>query len=130
MIELNYAAVVVAGIAVFVFAAIYYSVLAGQRARLSPVAAERSRPPAWLMALELVKAVLVAWVVAGLVALIGITDTVDAVFLGLALWVAFPLVLLIGSVTQEGVPTKLAAIHAGDWLAKLLIITVVTSVWH
>jgi dipeptide/tripeptide permease len=130
MIELNYAAIVVAAVAVFVFAAVYYTVLAQQRAELSSFAANRSRPPFWLMALELVKALVVAAVVAALVALIGITDPARAVLLGLALWIAFPLVLLIGSVTQEGVPSKLAAIHAGDWLAKLLIIGVITSVWR
>jgi hypothetical protein len=50
--------------------------------------------------------------------------------LGLALWIAFPVVLLVGSVTQENVPWKLAAIHAGDWLAKLLIIAVIVSLWR
>jgi hypothetical protein len=42
-------------------------------------------------------------------------------------------VLLVGSVTQENVPWKLAAIHAGDWLAlapKLLIVAVIVTVWR
>jgi hypothetical protein len=130
MIQLNFAAIIVAAVAVFGFAAVYYTVLARQRAELSSVAATHSRPAASLMALELVKALVVAVVVATLVALIGITDVATAVGLGLALWVAFPLVLLIGSVTQEGVPARLAAIHAGDWLAKLLIIVVMTSLWR
>lgn len=130
MLQLNYAAIVVAGVAVFAFAAVYYSLLAGQRAALSPAAASRGRPPAWLLALELGKALIVAAVVAGLVSLLGITDVRGAVELGIALWIAFPVVLLIGSVTQESVPWRLAAIHAGDWLAKLLIIAIVTSVWH
>jgi hypothetical protein len=83
-----------------------------------------------LLALELGKALVVAAVVAGLVSLQGITEIGGAVGLAIALWMAFPVVLLIGSVTQEGVPWRLAAIHAGDWLAKLLIIAVVTSVWR
>jgi hypothetical protein len=29
----------------------------------------------------------------------------------------------------EKVPPKLAAIHAGDWLLKLLVIAVIVSVW-
>ena len=130
VIHLNYLAIVVAAIAVFVFAAGYYSALAGQRARLSTAAAVQSRPPAWLMALELFKSVVVAVVVAGLVALIGISDIPGALKLGLALWIAFPVVLLVGSVTQENVPWKLGAIHAGDWLAKLLIISVIVSLWR
>src|SRR6266567_2433338 len=93
-------------------------------------AVARSRPPAWLMGLELLKSLVVAAVVAGLVALAGIADVGGALKLALALWVAFPLVLLVGSVTQENVPWKLGAIHSGDWLAKLVIITVIVTVWH
>ncbi len=128
--HLNYLAIIVAAVAVFVFAAGYYIVLARQRAQLSPAAAARSRPPAWLMGLELLKSLVVAAVVAGLVALAGIADVGGALKLALALWVAFPLVLLVGSVTQENVPWKLGAIHSGDWLAKLVIITVIVTVWH
>jgi len=128
--HLNYLAIIVAAVAVFVFAAGYYIVLARQRAKLSPAAAARSRPPAWLMGLELLKSLVVAAVVAGLVALAGIGDVGGALKLALALWVAFPVVLLVGSVTQENVPWKLGAIHSGDWLAKLVIISVIVTVWH
>jgi len=129
MIQLNYAAILVAGVSVFAFAAVYYGLLGRQRAALSATAAARGRPPTWLLGLELGKSIVVAAVVAGLVSLLGITEIGGAIELGVAVWIAFPVVLLIGSVTQEGVPWKLGAIHAGDWLAKLLIIAVVTSVW-
>jgi len=131
MLHLNYVAIVVAAVAVFVFAAAYYIAFSRQRARLSPAAAAAgSRPKASLMALELVKSLVVALVVAGLVSLLGITEWTGAVKLALALWVAFPVVLLIGSVTQENVPWKLGAIHAGDWLAKLLIISITVTIWR
>jgi hypothetical protein len=48
----------------------------------------------------------------------------------LVLWVAFPVVLLAGSVRWEDVPTKLAAIHAGDWLVKLLAITTIVGLFR
>ncbi len=48
----------------------------------------------------------------------------------LALWLAFPLLLLAGSVTHEHVPWNLATIHAGDRLAKLVIITAIVSIWR
>ena len=76
------------------------------------------------------KSLVVAAVVAGLVSLLGITEWTGALKLGLALWIAFPVVLLIGSVTEENVPCKLGAIHAGDWLAKLLIISVIVTLWR
>jgi hypothetical protein len=129
--HLNFAAIVVAGVAVFVFAAGYYIALAGPRARLSPAAAARTgRPAPWLMGLELGKSIVVAAAVAWLVTMGGITSLLSALMLAGVLWVAFPVVLLIGSVTQENVPWKLGAIHAGDWLAKLVIISIVVTLWR
>ncbi len=82
------------------------------------------------MALELGRNVVVASVVAGLVALLGITGWAGALQLAIALWIGFPIVLLSGSVIHENVPLKLAAIHAGDWLAKLLVIAVIVGLWR
>ncbi len=130
MIHLNYPAVIVAGVAVFVFAAAYYVVLASPRAKLSLAAKARSRPSPWLMGLELLKSIVVATVIAGLVRVIGIANIASALNLGLALWIAFPVVLLVGSVTQENVPWRLGAIHAGDWLAKLLIVCTIVTIWR
>jgi hypothetical protein len=48
--------------------------------------------------------------------------------LGLALWIGFPFVLWTGAVIHERTPWKLAAIHAGDWLAKLLLVAGTVSV--
>jgi Protein of unknown function (DUF1761) len=52
------------------------------------------------------------------------------VLLGLALWVAFPVMLLLGSVVHEKVPWRLAALHAGDWLVKLLVISLIVGIWR
>ena len=130
MIELNYVAIGVAAVAVFIFAAIYYSVIAPQRAEVSSVAAAGVRPSPVVMAFELVKSAVVALVVAALARLTGTAGAAEAVLLGVALWIAFPVVLLLGSVVHEGVAPKLAAIHAGDWLVKLLVIAVITTVWR
>ena len=72
------------------FAAVYYTLMAPQGARLGAAWAQARRPPPALMLLEIVKALVVAATVAGLVSLIGITDVVGAVELAVALWVAFP----------------------------------------
>jgi hypothetical protein len=34
------------------------------------------------------------------------------------------------SVVHENVPLMLAAIHAGDWLVKLLLMAVIIGVWR
>jgi hypothetical protein len=130
MLGINYLAVVVATVAAFVAASVWYIVFSRQRAALSSAAALEGRPSAWKMLVEPGRTLVLAAVLAGLSAQLGIADWTSAVRLALALWIGFPVILLSGSVMYENVPWKLAAIHAGDWLVKLLIITLILGVWH
>src|SRR3712207_7737126 len=79
---------------------------------------------AWVLPVELARSGAVATAVALLSGSTGARDRGSAARLGLGLWGAFPVVLLTGSVVHEKVPWQLAAIHAGDWLLKLLLISV------
>lgn len=130
MVDLNYLAMLAATIAVFVVSSVYYVMLSGRLAQLSPACADASSPRPWEIALELARSFVVAAVVAGLVAVIGIRDVPGAALLALALWIGFPVVLLSGAVIHEGVPWRLATIHTGDWLLKLLVIGVIVTVWR
>jgi uncharacterized protein DUF1761 len=132
MPELNYPAIVVAAIVVLVVSTVYYMIFAGQMAELNPVyaATGTTRPPAWKLIVELGRSLIVALVLAGLAAGLGVAEPVGAAQLGFALWIAFPVVLLAGSVIWEGVPWRLAVIHAGDWLVKLLAVAVIVGVWR
>jgi hypothetical protein len=49
--------------------------------------------------------------------------------LGLVLWIGFPAVPWVGAIVHENIRWRLAAIHAGDWLVKLLAVGAVVSVW-
>jgi hypothetical protein len=60
----------------------------------------------------------------------GVASVTGALRLGPVLWVGFPFVLLTGAIMWEDVPRKLAAIHAGDWLVKMALITAILSAWH
>lgn len=55
----------------------------------------------------------------------GVTTTGGALLLAAVLWIGFPVVLLIAPVIWAGESWKLAVLHAGDWLLKLLVMTVV-----
>lgn len=68
--------------------------------------------------------------IAGLAAEIGTDSWPAGLALGGALWVGFPLMLWAGAILHERTPRKLAAIHAGDWLSKLLVVGVIVSVWR
>lgn len=128
MPELNYLAIAIAAVAVFVLSTVYYMGFTDRLKRLSAAYADAdSRPAAWRLAMEFLRSFVVGTVVAGLVSLVGITDLAGAVQLALALWIGFPVVLLTGSVIWEKVPPMLAAIHAGDWLLKLLVIAVIVT---
>jgi hypothetical protein len=61
---------------------------------------------------------------------VDIAGNADGVVLALITWVGFPVVLLTGSVLWERVHPVTAAMHAGDWLMKLLLIAVILGLLH
>jgi hypothetical protein len=130
MPEVDVLAVLVAGVAAFALGGAYYAVLGEQLATVSEAAAAAEQPPSWTFAVELLRGLVVAAVVAGLASQGEIDSFAGGVCLGLALWVGFPLMLWVGAVMHERSPVKLAAIHAGDWLLKLVVVAVVVSVWQ
>jgi hypothetical protein len=128
--DVNLLAVAAATVVAFVLSSAWYVALADQLAAVSPAAAAAGdRVPPWTVAAELLRSLVAVTVVAGLAAQTGTDDWSGGLWLGLALWVGFPLVLWAGAMLHERAPWRLAAIHAGDWLVKLLVVTVIVSVW-
>jgi len=128
---INLAAIGVAAVAAFIVSTIWYMEFERQRRELSGVAAaDMKRPPPLKMLGELIRSILLAYVLAYVVIHSGAVGVSGALRIGLVLWVGFPLVLLTGSIMWEGVPWKLAAIHAGDWLAKILVLILNVDLWR
>jgi hypothetical protein len=122
--------VVVAALAVFVASSIWYSALTPIEARaLGAAAIDRGRPSAPKALVELLRSVLVGAVVAGVAHAAHLHGVGSTVLLGLALWAGFPFVLLTGSMIWDKVPTPTALLHAGDWLLKLVLISVIVGLW-
>src|SRR5213593_2653807 len=136
MMHVNYLAVLVAAVAVFVLGWLWYSPLLffkpWMRLRgLDPVAAMAgAKMPGGKLLVELVRCLVLAYAIAHFVSVLGIGSLFGAVHFGLFVWIAFPVILLTGSVLWENVPWKVAAIHAGDWLVKLLVIPIIVSLWR
>jgi hypothetical protein len=129
--ETNYLAIGVAVVVAFVASTVWYTVFGAERDRLLGTrGAASERPPVWMMLVELARSFVVAYVLAVLFGLVGVTGFFGAVGIGLMMWVGFPVVLLVGSVIWDKVPFKLAAIHAGDWLVKLLLMAVIVGLWR
>jgi hypothetical protein len=118
---------VVAAVAGFVVSAIWYVGFGNELASLSAAYTETEGPPAWKMLAEFLRSLLVAYVLAHFAVRLGISRWKDMLRLGAWIWV-FPAVILAGSVIHENVPWMLAAIHSGDWLIKLLVMSAIIGV--
>ena len=131
---MNLAALAVAAVAAFIASSVWYILFGSTRIRLlklDPEAAgAMSRPAPWQVLVELLRTLVVAAVVARLAALVGVHAWTGALELALGLWIAFPVVILLGSVQWEKVPLKLAAIHAGDWVVKLVLVALIAGLWR
>jgi hypothetical protein len=130
MPDVNFLAILAATIVAFVLSSTYYAALGAELAEVSDAGASGERPPPWKLAVELLRSLTLATVVAGLASQGRIDEWTGGLWLGLSLWIGFPLVLWTGAMIWENTPWKLAAIHGGDWLAKLLVVALIVSVWQ
>jgi hypothetical protein len=128
---MNYLAVLAAAVAAFVVSSVWYTIFGNAWMELrgiNPATAANMRMPAWTMLFVIVQSLVVAFMLAYFIGHLGIIDLEGAVRLGALVWV-FPAMILLGSVVHENVPLSLAAIHAGDWLVKLLLMALILGVW-
>lgn len=128
MPDVQVTAILIATVVAFVLGGAYYAALGNQLAEVSAAAAANERTPPWQLAVELLRCLVVAAVVAGIAAQGEVDEWTGGLLLGLAMWVGFPVVLWIGAMVHERVPSKLAAIHAGDWLVKLLAVSTLIAI--
>jgi hypothetical protein len=110
--------VLVGTVLVFLIGAVYYALVGARLAAAGSTAADRMPPAA--VGVEVLRCLVLSAVVTGLGVRLGAGTVPAGLLLGLVLWVGFPLVLWSGAVLHERTPWRLAAIHAGDWLLKLL----------
>lgn len=134
MIQIQYWAIIVGTIAVVLFSALYYLVLNKQVVALRALKLNKNEDirttttPNKIL-IDLVRTFVLGLVIAYAVQLLGITALDQAVVASFWMWLGFPVVLLVGSVIHEHFPGRLAAIHAGDWLVKILIFTIILTFW-
>jgi hypothetical protein len=128
----DYLRVVAAALAAFVASLVWYTVFGGAMVELSspgPSSAAKTAALAWTMLFVVTQSLVVASVLAYLVSRLGIVEQRAALRLGALVWI-FPASILLGSVIHENVPLALAGIHAGDWLVKLLLMSVILGTWR
>lgn len=132
MPRINYLAVITAAVAAFVTSTVWYIVFGKELANVSPAFAETlARKPQPLKMLVVIGVgFVIAWVLEYLVVRLDITSWTGAAQLGVLLWLGLSATQWASSIVWEKVPVKMAAIHAGDWLVKLLVISVILGVWR
>ena len=123
--------VAIAAVAAFVLSSVYYVVVSPlERRALGDRVLDRGRPGPWRVVTELVRTAVVGAGFAWVAAQADLLTLPSSLLLALVLWVAFPVVLLTGSIIWERVPWQTAAVHAGDWLLKLLLVAFVLGLVH
>jgi len=129
MPDIDPVVILVATAVCFALGAVYYAILSTRLAELSGTAGSDVKAPPWAVVVEVLRCLVLAAVVAGLAAQARVDGLTGGLVLGLILWIGFPVVLWIGAIVHENIRWRLAAIHAGDWLVKLLVVGAVVSVW-
>lgn len=129
-LKINYWAVVITGIVAFGLSIIWYSpVLFGKiwvehRKGLAPSA------PQWTMLFAPFRELIVSYVLALLITRLSSVSWKKNLKLILLLWLAFHAVGMAGAIIWDNMPLKLGAVHAGDWLMKMVFMAIVLSIWH
>jgi len=113
--------------AAFAASGAWYTAFGDRLAQYDPAYADSDPSPGWTLPVELARNAAVATTVAILSHRLRLHRITHRAALGAGLWAAFPAVLLTGSVLHEKVPWPQGAIHAGDWLVKLLLISILAG---
>jgi len=132
VLKINPVAVVVAALAAFVMSSLYYSplVLGNVWRAVDPGSAAGTTPSIGKVLGEVVRTLVITYVLARVIALLGGGDWKSTVSIALWLWFGFSAMMWLGAIVWEHTPWQIAAIHSGDWLLKTLLIAVILGVWR
>lgn len=132
MPKINHWAVLAAAVAAFVMSSLYYSplVLGNVWRTLDPVAIAGMTSSIGKAVGELFRTLVITYVFARLIGLLGGADWKGAVRLAFWLWFGFSAMMWVGAIMWEKTPWQIAAIHSGDWLLKTLLIAAILGVWR
>jgi len=131
---INYWAVLVAAVAAFVVGWVWYGPIFGKRwMHLHGKSHESTggmKMPMGNMAIEFIAGLVTAYVLARLVALLGVIDVVGAVHLTVWVWLGFIAATFVGGVLWEGEKWELFWIKVGGRFLTILVMTVILGVWR
>jgi hypothetical protein len=121
--------VAVTALAAFALSLLWYSPLLFGEVWIKLSHADPGAMPLWKIVIAPVRELLAAYVLAYLIVRLGIVSWKPAASLGLGLWLAFHAVQMAGAVIWDNMPWMVGAVHAGDWLMKMLFMAIVLTLW-
>ena len=86
--------------------------------------------PQWTILFAPLREIVASYVLALLIVRLQIKDWIAAVKLMILLWLAFQAVGMAGAILWDNMQWQLGAVHAGDWLMKMLFMGIVLTLWH
>jgi hypothetical protein len=128
--KVNPVAIVVAAVTAFAFSLAWYSPLLFGNIWTEAQGAEATQMAPWKLFVAPLRELFTAWFLAWLFGRLGVVDWKGAAGVGILLWLAFYVVQLAGAVIFDGMAPALGAVHAGDWLGKILIMSTIVTVWR
>jgi len=128
-LKLNYWAIIVTGIGAFFLSILWYSPFVFGKIWEQYRHAPNPAIPPWTMAFAPLRELIASYVLAKLIVLLKLTDWKKTVRLFLLLWLAFHAVGMAGAILWDNMQWQLGAVHAGDWLMKMLFMGIVLTIW-
>lgn len=129
-LTLSYLAVITTGVIAFFLSIVWYSPLLFGKIWEQYRHAPNPSIPQWTMAFAPLRELIASFVLAKLIIHINLFDWKRTVGLMLMLWLAFHAVGMAGAILWDNMQWELGAVHAGDWLMKMVFMGIVLTIWH
>ena len=128
-LSLNYWAIIVTGVAAFALSLLWYSPIMFGKIWILYRHAPNPSIPEWTIVFAPLRELFVSFALALLIARLGLNDWKATAKLMLLLWIAFHAVGMAGAILWDNMQWQLGAVHAGDWLMKMLFMGTVLTIW-
>lgn len=128
-LQINYWAVVATGVAAFLLSILWYSPLMFGKIWEHYRHAPNTAIPQWTMVFAPLRELIVSLALALLIVRLNLKDWKATTKLMLLLWLAFHAVGMAGAILWDNMQWQLGAVHAGDWLMKMLFMGIILTVW-
>ena len=134
LITVNFLAVVVASVAAFAIGALWYGPLFGRQWRMlmgfgDEAMRSMAMTPAKAMTGGFITTLILVFVLANMLALVGPSSVGEALTLSFWIWLGFVATIMMNSVWYENRPWKLYFINAAHYLVALLVATYILAWW-